>query len=377
MGHKILLADDSITIQKVVELILADEGFELRITGDGQEALKVMQEYKPDIVLADVEMPKMNGYELCKRIKTDSGLRATPVVLMVAAFDIFDEQKAAEAMADGNLPKPFGKDEFLSMIEEILVREKPSDLEQGHEEKAREEVSGMFSSQKAVETSADAEKADEESELSEPEFTSEQGQPVSDNVNQDDRLLLDELAAGEDAVRTVEAAYRKAAESGVRLSADEVQGIIRETVENMIERALPDMTGMVMESVKASVPQKEIVTAIYKETVKESIDEIKGEEDLQFAEQIRAALLPRIPAKDEIADAVRTALAELLKDVVSDEMKEHLTKLMHETLVSSFRDIILSVAWEVIPRVATSVIEAEIKKLTSNNDDRDDYLRER
>ncbi|HLC15049.1 MAG TPA: response regulator [Thermodesulfovibrionia bacterium] len=371
MGHKILLADDSITIQKVVELILADEGFELRITGDGQEAFKVMQEYKPDIVLADVEMPKMNGYELCKRIKTDSRLRATPVVLMVAAFDIFDEQKAAEAMADGNLPKPFGKDEFLSVIKDLL--KKPSDTEQGHEEKAVEKVSGMFSSQKAAETSEEAEKEDEESELSEQEFTPEQGEPVSGNVNQDDRLLLDELSAGEESARKLEPGYRKAAEFG--LSADEVQGIIRETVENMIERALPDMTGMVMESVKASVPQKEIVTAIYKEAVKESIDEIKGEEDLQFAGKIRAALLPGIPAKDEIADAVRATLAELLKDVVSDEMKEHLTKLMHETLVSSFRDIILSVAWEVIPRVATSVIEAEIKKLTSNNDDRDDYQR--
>jgi len=365
MGHKLLLADDSITIQKVVELILADEGFELKITGDGQDALKVMQEYRPDIVLADVEMPKMNGYELCKRIKTEPRLSSTPVVLLVAAFDVFDEQKAAEAMADGHLPKPFGKDEFLSMIEEILVREKPSDLEQGHEEKVREEVAGVSSGDKTAETD---EKLVEKSVLFEPEFTSEQGQSVLDYVQQGEELSLDEFLGSIESRVEQRKSYRKTAESGARFSAEEVRETVRETIENMIERALPDMTGMIMESIKASIPQKEIVSAIYKEAIKESIDETKVEEDLQFAEKIRAALLPGIPAKDEIADAVRAALADLLKDVVSDEMKDHLTKLMHETLVSSFCDIILSVAWEVIPRVATSVVEAEIKKLTSNND---------
>jgi CheY-like chemotaxis protein len=81
LAHKLLLADDSITIQKVVELILAEEDFDLKSTNNGEEALALLSSFKPDVVLADIEMPKMNGYQLCEKIKQDPSTSNIPVIL--------------------------------------------------------------------------------------------------------------------------------------------------------------------------------------------------------------------------------------------------------------------------------------------------------
>ena len=68
-GKKLLLADDSITIQKIVELTFADEGVTVLSVNNGREAIEKLGEFAPDVVLADVFMPQMNGYEVCEHIK--------------------------------------------------------------------------------------------------------------------------------------------------------------------------------------------------------------------------------------------------------------------------------------------------------------------
>jgi CheY-like chemotaxis protein len=106
-GRKLLLADDSVTIQKVVDLTFTDEGLEVVTVGDGQQALDKLEEFTPDIVLADVFMPKLNGYELCERVKRDERLRHIPVLLLVGSFEPFDEAEARRVGADDYLTKPF------------------------------------------------------------------------------------------------------------------------------------------------------------------------------------------------------------------------------------------------------------------------------
>lgn len=105
---KLLLADDSITIQKVVSLTFSDEGMEVITVGDGDEAMRRLEESAPpDIVLADVLMPGLSGYEVCRRVKSDSRLRHIPVVLLVGAFELLNEAEARRAGADEILTKPF------------------------------------------------------------------------------------------------------------------------------------------------------------------------------------------------------------------------------------------------------------------------------
>jgi CheY-like chemotaxis protein len=106
-GRKLLLADDSITIQKVVALTFADEGVEVVTVGDGREAIEKLQGPAPDIVLADVFMPEVNGYEVCRYIKQNAKLNHIPVMLLVGSFEPFDEVEARRVGADDILTKPF------------------------------------------------------------------------------------------------------------------------------------------------------------------------------------------------------------------------------------------------------------------------------
>lgn len=105
--RKLLLADDSVTIQKVVDLTFQDEGFEVISVGDGNSAMEKLMENKPDLVLADVNMPGLNGYEICEKIKSSDDFRDIPVVLLVGSFEPFDESEADRVGADAHLTKPF------------------------------------------------------------------------------------------------------------------------------------------------------------------------------------------------------------------------------------------------------------------------------
>ena len=106
-GKKLLLADDSITIQKVVDLTFADEGVTVLTVNNGREAIEKLSEFAPDIVLADVFMPQMSGYEVCEHIKQNEQLKHIPVMLLVGSFEPFDEAEARRVGANDTLTKPF------------------------------------------------------------------------------------------------------------------------------------------------------------------------------------------------------------------------------------------------------------------------------
>ena len=106
-GRKLLLADDSITIQKVVELTFSDEGVSVVCVNNGREAIESLESVAPDIVLADVFMPQVNGYEVCEHIKQNEKLKHIPVMLLVGSFEPFDEAEARRVGADDTLTKPF------------------------------------------------------------------------------------------------------------------------------------------------------------------------------------------------------------------------------------------------------------------------------
>ncbi len=105
--RKLLLADDSITIQKVVNLTFADEGVEVISVGDGNSAMDKLREDMPDLVMADVNMPGLNGYEICEMIKQSDTNGDIPVILLVGSFEPFDEEEAKRVGADDYLTKPF------------------------------------------------------------------------------------------------------------------------------------------------------------------------------------------------------------------------------------------------------------------------------
>ena len=125
MTKKILLADDSITIQKVVRITLADGDFNLITVDNGTDAMDKVRTEMPDLVLADVVMPGKDGYQVCDGIKKNPELASIPVVLLAGSFEGFDEIKGAEVGADGYIIKPFESQTLISKVEEMLSRPKP------------------------------------------------------------------------------------------------------------------------------------------------------------------------------------------------------------------------------------------------------------
>jgi CheY-like chemotaxis protein len=124
-GKKLLLADDSITIQKVVDLTFADEGVTVLTVNNGREAIEKLSEFAPDIVLADVFMPQMSGYEVCEYIKQNDQLKHIPVMLLVGSFEPFDEAEARRVGANDTLTKPFQSIRNLLDKVAILVSGRP------------------------------------------------------------------------------------------------------------------------------------------------------------------------------------------------------------------------------------------------------------
>ncbi len=126
-GRTLLLADDSITIQKVVDLTFADEGVSVVSVNNGREAIEKLAELAPDVVLADVFMPQVNGYEVCEYIKQNERLKHIPVMLLVGSFEPFDEAEARRVGADDTLTKPFQSIRRLIDKVGLLVSGKPKD----------------------------------------------------------------------------------------------------------------------------------------------------------------------------------------------------------------------------------------------------------
>src|SRR6185436_3922152 len=119
MRRRILLADDSVTIQKVIELTFLDEDYDVKAVSNGDEAIAVLPQVNPDFVIADVHMPGANGYEVCRRSK--ELLPEVPVLLLVGTFEPFDEAQSRSVGADSFLKKPFDSQELLQRVEELLA----------------------------------------------------------------------------------------------------------------------------------------------------------------------------------------------------------------------------------------------------------------
>ena len=121
MKKTILLADDSLTIQRLVTQTFGnEEDFRVVSVSNGDAAVEKFGELRPTVVLADVFMPGRNGYEVCTFIKEHPVLDQTPVILLVGAFEVFDEEEAARVGSNGRITKPFEPQALYEMVSGVI-----------------------------------------------------------------------------------------------------------------------------------------------------------------------------------------------------------------------------------------------------------------
>lgn len=124
--HKLLLADDSVTIQRVIELTFAGEDVQVIAVSDGEQAIARIPIERPDIVLADIGMPKQTGYDVAAFVKGRPDLSHIPVLLLAGAFERVDEARAEQVKCDGVLVKPFEPRHVVSRVRELVSGAKGS-----------------------------------------------------------------------------------------------------------------------------------------------------------------------------------------------------------------------------------------------------------
>src|ERR1700735_2237995 len=119
-GKKLLVADDSLTIQKVIRLALSNEGYEIQAISDGADAIQQISLFRPDLILVDVSLPTLSAFEIKRQVNTMEDFSNTRFILMSSAFEKIDEDQAKEVGFHGRLTKPFDPAHLRQVLQDVL-----------------------------------------------------------------------------------------------------------------------------------------------------------------------------------------------------------------------------------------------------------------
>lgn len=314
---RILLADDSVTMQKVVELVLTGEGYEVRSVPNGEDALAAMEEFHPDIILADTDMPVLNGYQVSKRVKDSPYFRDIPVILLASAFEPLDEALAAEAGADGTLIKPFESEDLLGKITSLLSA---GEAQVPAGEAAREE---------AVEEVLEAEDL------------------AGARAEEEDLWAMESF----DVEEAVEAEpLEELAEEAVEAAIPEDMG----TGETRPEETLEEQPAPEEAPEMAEPPEAGDLAEVFREAALERIDGALAGLDLR-----RLVL-------DVLEPGLKDAVEKVLWEVTPDLVEKLLKETMAETM-GTLRKELENVIWETVPDLAESIIRKEIEAIRAES----------
>ncbi len=330
MSHKLLLADDSITIQKVVELILAEEDFEIKSVSNGEEALNAINSFRPDVVLADIEMPKMNGYQLCERIKQDPATTNIPVILLTGAFEPIDEELAKQVRADDFIIKPFESQELISKINSLLT------------------ATTAFAEAEAIEEPIiEAEAITPAEEIPAPEIAIEEDLWAFEETPEE--VKAEALPVQEEAEEIF-----AGTEEIFAAEAEEIAGIEEAIAEEkpVVTPEKPEVQELKVAPAEISLPSREEFEKHFKSVVNERIGNFLNSLDIK--ESIISTLTPLL--KDSIEKVLWEVAPDLVERMLKDMLKGSLESLAKE---------VEKVIWETVPDLAETMISKEIERIRS------------
>jgi DNA-binding response OmpR family regulator len=119
--HRILIVDDEPNIVLALELLMKKEGYEVHAVDDGERAVQAAKELRPDLILLDIMMPKMDGYEVCQRIRSDALLKDVSIIMLTAKGREVEREKGLALGADHYITKPFSTRQVVMKVKEILA----------------------------------------------------------------------------------------------------------------------------------------------------------------------------------------------------------------------------------------------------------------
>jgi two-component system, OmpR family, alkaline phosphatase synthesis response regulator PhoP len=117
---KVLIAEDEPSIVTSLEFLMRGCGYEVRVARDGEEALRLAQEFRPDLLLLDVMMPRCNGFEVCRRLREDPAARAVRIVMLTAHGRDAQMERGLALGADAYITKPFSNKELVARVKGLF-----------------------------------------------------------------------------------------------------------------------------------------------------------------------------------------------------------------------------------------------------------------
>jgi CheY-like chemotaxis protein len=359
-GRKLLLADDSATIQKVIDLTFADEGVRVVAVGNGQDAIDQLLEMQPDIVLADIFMPARNGYEVCEYVKTNEQLKHIPVMLLVGSFEPLDEAEARRVGADDILTKPFQSIRRLIDRVGALVSSPPVEKENPTAElpKVPEPEEDQFMDTYELEVTT-ADTLPLEQALLEHEQKVEQPVAATESLPREETMetetrndSLSDSASDSDALLDIgefEPVHASADDEFV-LDLDDLPGEVAPAWVS----AAPART-FVEPEVKEAVAAASAYEATYQPQVHSSFADTQ---EVPFASAMQEVAVvepePVVAEPEPVAASTSFSPGQLTPEMI-DVIARRVVEMMSDKVVRE-------IAWEVVPDMAELLIKQQLEK---------------
>lgn len=294
MNQKVLVADDSIASQRLFEMVLTREGYEVITLGSGEQVLETIREKHPDIALIDSIMPDADGYHLCKTLKEQADFRYLPVIMLAGRYEDFDREKGMNIVgSEAILNKPSKYEDIVEKVKEFLTEDE-------------EEIEEMTMAEEVTTPVAEV--------IEEPSIVQEEYE-FDEDSEEADLVVENELLEEDAEIVEMDEMEEDIEEDEEGFSIEETEEAVEEPAAEVVEPVVP--------------PAEEPVSSEMTPAVSE-ISQIPDEQLDQFAEQLAQrlaqklvpALMQQIAAYAMQFPAVNTVVEQTSKQLVKDLLPE-------------------------------------------------------
>ena len=369
MAKKLLLAEDSLTIQKVFALTFQQSDISLTTVDNGEDAVRLAGEISPDLVVADVTLPDRDGFDVATTLRGQEATRSCPILILAGSLPPFDEEKFRKCGADGVLFKPFESQELIDKVEALLRSgEVPAEGPAEEAAAGAEELwdfSDVLEEVKEETGKGAAAAAPTESLLLGAGGMAGKGEEMGSLGEFD--VSLEEIAREEglESVQAEEAAPAEAVE--------DIAPVVSHAEDLAYDDSPPAVTDLTSAIEAAGGLQMEETQELPAATAEagpaeapETAPEVRAEPFVPAITAVQAAQETPLPAEDrlreEFSDRAREILERVAAETVEKVMWEMMDRLSAE-ITEKIREAVEAVAWDVIPSTAESVIREEIERI--------------
>ena len=388
MTKKILVADNSITIQKIVAMAFENEAAVVEGVSKGKDALDRMGTFKPDIVLADVDMQDLTGFDLSQKIKNDPKFNAVKVLLLASDFEDFNKNLFDSSGADDHISKPFKSEDIIKKVVDLLSEKLPNSINKTinltpvdlDESVEPTETTIELSAENMVEEkdstinlfSADLEESIDPTPVEKIELETKTTKEVEEDSLDE---MIEDVESLKEAVAPPDADYDELSEEVAPTQedavGDELDTAFREMV-NFGSRKEPDNIASIQlepisrpSAVEGIIPEPEdllgeITSSVVEEKKRTTAPSLIGRNPFrasQISHEVKGQQTTTVQENQTVAEQAR----HTLEDVIHASIKQELAEISNN-ITQSIREIVK----EITPKIVREIVKEEIDKIKNS-----------